>query len=111
MGHIALMAAFEDSRFVAGNYAIPGQQPIRVAAAYWPYYQLQTSFGPPTCSLADHRDQLARTAALVSSETAAGHAVPPIYFFLVRPSAPATLTDQADLVARGVDYELYAVRN
>ena len=58
MGHLAAMAAFNDQRFVATNFAIVGQQPVRINSAYEPYYDLQVSFGPSTCDTAEYRSEL-----------------------------------------------------
>jgi hypothetical protein len=109
MTHIATMAAFEDSRFVVGNYALAGQQPIRVAPAYLPYYHMPSSFGAPVCTASGHRRQLAWIERLAKTEAKAGHKDPPIYFLLILPPTPGSLVAEAKLVARGAKYELYAI--
>ena len=110
MSRVSTLAAFEDTRFVAVNHATRGQQPIRVAPAYEPYFQLQGSFEERTCSPVEYRNQLAQIQTLVWNQMAAGHAVPPIFYFLIRPPVAASLATEAALIARDAEYELYAVR-
>jgi hypothetical protein len=108
--HLPAVASFDGSRFVADTWVIPGQQPVTVKPAYLPYYQLQETVAPSICTEAGYRAVLSGIEALARAEQAAGHAVPPIFLFLIRPGAPGTLLQDADLVARDRDYELYAVR-
>lgn len=110
MSRLAAMAAFEDTRFVAVNYAIAGQQPIRVALAYQPYLRPQGSFDERTCSPTDYHNGLVVIEKFARNQKTAGHAIPPIYFFLIRPPAPMMLATEATLIARSADTELYAVR-
>jgi hypothetical protein len=107
--HVAALASFDDQRFVAGNWAIPGQQPIAIKPAYRAYNRLQTGFNA-TCAAADYREQLASIRALAETEGASPHPAPPLYVFVIRPPSPKTLVSDADLVATGPDFEFYAVR-
>jgi hypothetical protein len=106
--HIASVAAFHDSRFVANEYAIPGQQPIGVAPAYLPYHTLQSQFDS-TCEPAESRRRLGQIAHLARSESAAGHPVPPIFYLLIRPISPMVAAPEAKLVSEGPAYALYKV--
>jgi hypothetical protein len=108
--HLAAMAAFEDSRFVANTWAIRGQQPIQVQSGLLPYYNQEVAFGSSTCEPAVYRTELRQIENLIWAERSSGIAVPPIYFLLIRPGAPGTLTDAARLAASDPKFELYEVR-
>jgi hypothetical protein len=107
--HIASMAAFRDSRFVASEFAIPGQQPIGVTLAYLPYHTLQNQFDYPTCEPEESRRRLGRLTALAHSELAAGHTVLPIFYLLIRPVSPMAPAPEATLISTGPAYALYKV--
>jgi hypothetical protein len=107
--HIASIAAFRDSHFVATEFAIPGQQPIGVAPAYLPYHALQNQFDHPTCEPAESRKRLGRIADLAHSELAAGHPVPPIFYLLIRPISAMVAAPEAALISSGPAYALYKV--
>ncbi len=106
--HIAAMAAFQDTRFVADLYAIHGQQPIGAVPAYSAYYALQHEFDP-TCDALELRNRLSRIEALMDSEIKAGRPVPPLFFLSIRPLSRATLTRRAKLISSGPKYALYRV--
>ena len=110
MTHIAALASFDDTRFVASTWAIPGQQPITIKPPYRAYNRLQTAFKSSTCAADEYRAQLASIRTLAETEGAATTRAPPLYFFLIRPPAANMLVPDADLVAAGQDFELYAVR-
>jgi hypothetical protein len=110
MTHVAALASFDDTRFVASNWAIPGQQPITIKPPYQDYNRLQAAFKSSTCTADEYRAQLASIRILAETEGAAATEAPPLYFFLIRPPAPNMLVPDADLVSAGRDFELYAVR-
>jgi hypothetical protein len=110
MTHVAALASLDDTRFVASTWAIPGQQPITIKPPYWAYNRLQAAFKSSTCAADEYRAQLASIRTLAETEGAATTHAPPLYFFLIRPPAPNMLVPDADLVAAGRDFELYAVR-
>jgi hypothetical protein len=102
--HIAALAAFGDERFVASNFAIAGQQPIQVAAAYRPWHDLQNSFGASTCAPEEYRKQVGKIAELASSGP---QPAPAVYFLLIRPQKKNSLDEFAQKVASDTDFELY----
>ena len=110
MTHVAALASFDDTRFVASSAAIPGQQPITIKPPYQAYNRLQTAFKSSTCAADEYRAQLASIRTLAETGGAAATHTPPLYFFLLRPPAANVLVPEADLVAAGQDFELYAVR-
>ena len=110
MTHVAALASFDDTRFVASTWAIPGQQPITVKPPYQAYNRLQAAFKSSTCTADEYRAQLASIRALAETEDAAAAEAPPLYFFLIRPPAPNMLVPDADLVSSGRDFELYVIR-
>jgi hypothetical protein len=109
MTHVAALASFDDTRFVASTWAIPGQQPITIKAPYRGYNRLQTAFKSSTCDVDEYRAQLASIRTLAETEGAAATPAPPLYFFIIRPPAPKMLLPDASLVAAGRDFELYAL--
>ena len=110
MTHLAAMASFDDTRFVASTWAIAGQQTIQVTHPYQPYYDLQNSFGV-SCATSAYRAELASIEGLAKAQQSAKLPVPPLYFMLIRPPTPETLSDSADLIAQDRRFELYAIRN
>ena len=104
LSHIAALAAFTDARFVANNFAIAGQQPIRVAPGWHAYYDLQDSFGTSTCSPEEYRKQ---TAKIVQLDRSRPQPAPVVYFLLVRPPQKNSLDGLAQKLASGPDFELY----
>jgi len=110
MQHLASLSNFEGSRFVAASYAMPGQQPVLASPSYRPYFSLQFDFGA-TCEPFDYRDRVARIRALMQAEAMAGHAVPPLFFLLLRPPAETNLQPAARLLSRGPDHLLYRIAN
>jgi len=106
--HLSSLSNFDDSRFVAGAYAIAGQQPIRVSRFYKPYSHLQDSFDP-TCDPSDYPGRVARIRAVMQAEAAVGNAVPPIFFLLLHPPAATSLQSQARQLSTGRDYALYEI--
>jgi hypothetical protein len=110
MAHVAALATFDDTRFIASTWAIPGQQPITIKPPYRAYNSLQSAFKSSICETDGYRAQLASIRALAETEGAAATPVPPLYFFIIRPPAPQMLVSDADLVAAGRDFELYALR-
>lgn len=108
MTHVAALASFDDARFVASTWAIPGQQPITIKPPYQACNRLQTVFKSSTCTADGYHEQLASIRALAETEDAATIA-PPLYFFIIRPPAPTMLLPEARLVAAGRDFELYAL--
>jgi hypothetical protein len=109
MTHVAALASFDDTHFVASTWAIPGQQPITIKAPYRGYNRLQTAFKSSTCAADEYRAQLASIRTLAETEGAAATPAPPLYFFVIRPPAPKMLLPDAGLVAAGRDFELYAL--
>ncbi|HUZ72438.1 MAG TPA: hypothetical protein VMU87_05590 [Stellaceae bacterium] len=107
--HLPALAAFDDTRFIPSIWAIAGQHSIRVKPAYRPWYDLFWSFPASICSAAGYRSALRQTEGLADQQAAAGRAVPPLYFLLLRPPEPGTLAPEATPVATGTDYELYAM--
>lgn len=108
MTHVAALASFDDTHFVASTWAIPGQQPIALKPPYRLYNQLQTAFKSSTCTTYEYRAQLARIHTLAEAEDSATVA-PALYFFIIRPPMPTLLLPDAGLVAAGRDFELYAL--
>jgi hypothetical protein len=106
--HLPALANFGDTRFVAGLYAIAGQQPITVSRPYRPYHGLQGNFAP-TCDSAEHRKQIARIRTLMQTQAAAGKSVPPLFFVLLRPSSASDLEPEAKLLSKGPGYALYGI--
>lgn len=106
--HIASLSSFNGSRFIAALYAIRGQQPIRIQGAYMPYFQLQDAFDA-TCDVSDYRSRVARIQARMQTESAAGHAVPPVFFLLLRPPAGTSLQAEARPVSSGPIHALYEI--
>jgi hypothetical protein len=109
MTHLSAMAAFDDARFVAKTWAIAGQQPVAVKPAFEPYYELQIAFGSSSCDAARYRAELRAIEDLAWARKAAGAPAPPIYFLLIRPPKPETLSTETRMIAHGRDFELYAV--
>lgn len=107
MTHVAAIATFDGTRFAASTWAIAGQQPVAVKPLYRPYYDLQVSFGASTCTDAGYRSELRRARDLAGSPDASGNP-PPLYFLLIRPPKGRTLADDARMIAKGRDFELYA---
>ncbi len=105
LSHTAALATLDDRRFAASNWAIPGQQPIAVQPAYLPYYDLQSKFNDSICDGSIYRYELARIRAVAPTSS-----VPPglVYLLLIRPPEPGMLTEDAELVTRGPNFELYA---
>jgi hypothetical protein len=109
MTNLASIASFNNTRFSSSTFAIAGQQPIRVASMFRPYYSLQGSL-PIACDALEYRKALDRLIALhTSQQAAAREETTLLYFLLIRPPKPKTLTSEAPLVAEGQDFELYAV--
>lgn len=109
MTHVAAIASFDGTRFVASTWAIAGQHPVAVKPAYRPYYDLQASFDPSTCTDAGYRSELQRARDLAGSLDGSGNPLPPLYFLLIRPPKDEMLAADARLIASGRDFELYAV--
>lgn len=109
MTHLAAMAGFDDSRFIAGTWAIAGQHTVGVGAAYRPFYDLQDSFGSSTCAEALYRTELQRIENLAWAQKAAGGRSGPIYFLLIRPPKQESLSSGARLVSADPHFELYEV--
>lgn len=108
MTHLAAFASFDGTRFAAGTWAIAGQQPVAVKPAYRPYYDLQLSFGPSTCTDAGYRAELQGVRDLAGSRDASGNP-PPLYFLLIRPPKHQMLAADARMIAEGRDFDLYTV--
>ena len=108
MLHLTSLSNFDNTRFVARLYAITGQQPIHVSRFYWPYYRLQDSF-EATCDPSIYRSWVRRIQILMWAEKAAGHAVPPLFFVLIRPPADTSLQPAARLLSKGADYALFRI--
>ena len=107
MTHLASLATFDDDRFAASNWAIPGQQPITVKPRYEAYNRLQATFPASSCDAGQYRAQISQIHALQARDAAAA---PPTYVFVIRPPWQNMLADAADRIASGRDFELYAVR-
>jgi hypothetical protein len=107
MTHLAALATFDDDRFAASSWAIPGQQPMTVKPRYEPYNRLQATFPSSSCRADEYRTQISQIHALDAPDSAAA---PPIYFLVIRPPGPNMLAGTAVLIATGRDFELYAVR-
>lgn len=105
MTHLASLATFDDERFAASNWAIPGQQPMTVKPPYQAYNRLQAAF-PSSCSADVYRAQLRQIEALAAHR---GSATPPTYLFMIRPPRENLLAGMAALIAGGRDFELYAL--
>lgn len=110
MTHLGAMAAFDDSRFVAETWAIPGQQTISVDPALLPFYNLQVWFGPKTCDTGDYRKNLHQIETLLWSLRADNTPEPPVFLLLLRPPAQRLLADDARLVASDPTFEIYEVK-
>jgi hypothetical protein len=108
--HVAAMAAFDGTRFAPVSWALKGQQPIRVTAAYRPFKDFQDGLSTHTCTQDEYRAVLAGARAVAAHQAASGGVVPPMYLLLLRPDAPALLTADAVLVGWTPEIELYAVR-
>lgn len=105
LSHTAALATLDDRRFAASSWAIPGQQPIAVQPPYLPYYELQGKFNGSLCAAANYRDEVGRIRAVA----AMGSGLPtPVYLLLIRPPEPGMLAQEAELVTRSPDFELYA---
>ncbi len=110
MTHLPAMASFDDRRFVAANWAIAGQQVIAVAPAFRPYYELQDSFAFSTCTAAQYGAELAGITDTAAAQAASDHAVPPLYFLVMRPPLPGALSSDAAPIATGRGFELYGIK-
>ncbi len=108
MQHLASLANFDGSRFVAALYAIPGQQPIRASRTYLPYLRVQVTF-EASCDASDYRSRVLRIRTLMQAERAAGKPVPPVFFVLFRPPAAMDLRPEARLLSKGPDHALYEI--
>lgn len=108
MQHLASLANFDGSHFVTSFYAIAGQQPVRVSRPYLPYWREQDGFDA-SCEHSDYRSRAQRIQRLMQSERAAGNTVPPVFFIVLRPPAPADLQPEAKLFSKGPDYALYEI--
>jgi len=106
MSHLSAFAGFKDTRFVAKNWAIAGQHPIKVASAYLPYYRLQSSFDD-ICRERGLEQRVDAIAALADARMDAGAEVPPLYFLVIRPRLNEALGPKATLISRGPAFELY----
>jgi hypothetical protein len=100
--HLAALASLDDTRFVASNFAIPGQQPIAVREEYVGYYELQKSI-QFTCVNDDHAArELSRRIRQVAEEARLSA---PVYLLLLRHGTVEPV--DAALLAKGSNYALY----
>jgi len=96
---------------MTGTWAYAGQHPISIKPDYQLYYDLFSTWRlPVVCSAAEYDAALRSIEELADTQAAAGQVVPPLYLILIWPRQPGALASQIELLERGHDYELYAVK-
>ena len=106
--HVAAMAGFKDSRYVASTWTIKGQQPVRTLPPYLPYKAVQDRIGPSVCGAGEYRAIWREAMEARARQGGAGNT--PLYLLLLRPPEFGTLLGVAQRTARLPMLELYTTR-